>query len=60
GANVPGSLVSVDKLTFDKDGARPDWKHYSGHPLTRVSYLDTAYNEHIMKYITGLKASVMP
>jgi hypothetical protein len=60
GANVPGSLVSVDKLTFDKDGARPDWKHYSGHPLTRVSYLDTAYNEHIMKYITGHKASVMP
>jgi hypothetical protein len=60
GANVPDSLVSVDKLTFDKDVARPDWKHYSGHPLARVSYPDTAYNEYIMKYITGQKASVMP
>jgi hypothetical protein len=69
GANIPGALISVEKVIFDKEirkvsPRKDEWSSsyeiYKGTPLKKSAESNTTDSKNRMAWIIAQRASVMP
>jgi len=58
GANIPDSIESVEKLTFG--AGQPVYDYYGGQPLKKGAAPNSSSARDAIKYIEGIRATVMP